>query len=97
MTVSQNWRFRPLAPASVEMKTFDRCLNSWTSASRTATSRLGRCAGGNRVSLVRLPLLQRTLRIRSVVVAAKQGDVAGLVAVFQQQACAASPASSTTR
>ena len=38
MTVSQNWRFRPFAPASVEMNTLERVLNSWISARRTVNA-----------------------------------------------------------
>ena len=41
MTVSQNCRLSPFAPASVAMNTRDRVLNSWTRASRTATPGLG--------------------------------------------------------
>src|SRR4051794_18475554 len=40
---------------------------------------------GDSVTLVCLPLLQRARSIRSDVVAAKRGNVAGFVAVFQQQ------------
>ncbi len=75
MTVSQNWRFSPLAPASVQMSTFDRVRNSWTSASRTATSRLGREPGASRAPSSCCQRARAWCGAGVVVVAAEQRDV----------------------
>ena len=85
MTVSQNWRFRPFAPASVEMNIFDRVRNSWTRASRTATSRVGR-ARRERAAFLFEPAGVRLVRALVIVRAAKQRDI--LVAETRSPAAA---------